>query len=249
MVAWYRHDIPRWRGGTASLTHEQYRLYHVICEQIYLEEEDVAAHVRSLAGLANMSERLATKIIEELVLVGKLSRSETGRLSQTRTKVELERVSNNRRVAKTGGVRSGEVRRNSNKNNDKNEATLHDGTKRPTNRLEKTREENKESSSAPNGAGHMDDWPEDYREQWWALYPRKLEKKAALAKLERIRKSGEVTWATMKAGVERYAAANSKLVDQRFVKHPTTWLSAGCWDDEDMFGTSSQVDDWRRAAG
>lgn len=89
----------------------------------------------------------------------------------------------------------------------------------------------------PAGAGLFtdavatSDWPKDYRERFWSLYPRRTEKKAALAKLDAIRKSGKVRWTVLIEGVARYARHMAGTED-RFIKHPTTWLNRGCWDDE-----------------
>lgn len=79
--------------------------------------------------------------------------------------------------------------------------------------------------------GRESDWPNDYREQFWKDYPRKTEKKAALAKLDATRKGGKVPWVTFITGVQRYAA-NVAGTEERYIKHPTTWLNRGCWDDE-----------------
>jgi hypothetical protein len=76
-----------------------------------------------------------------------------------------------------------------------------------------------------------DDWPKDYGDQFWQAFPRKTEKLSSMKKLATIRKSGIVTFADLMAGVKRYAEA-SKTTEQRYVKHPTTWLNAGCWSDE-----------------
>lgn len=80
-----------------------------------------------------------------------------------------------------------------------------------------------------SSAREADDWPADYREQFWKRYPRQIAKKAAIRKLEQVRKSGDVTFAALMAAVDRYAAANP---DPQFVKHPERWLNAGCWDDD-----------------
>lgn len=77
----------------------------------------------------------------------------------------------------------------------------------------------------------VSDWPSDYREQFWTNYPRRTEKKAAMAKLDAICKSAKVPWARFFGGVMRYAAQVSGT-EERFIKHPTTWLNRGCWDDE-----------------
>jgi hypothetical protein len=77
----------------------------------------------------------------------------------------------------------------------------------------------------------VDDWPSDFREHFWKAYPRKAGKALAIRKLEIIRKGGKVTFATLMAGVDRYASACLQIETQ-FQKHPATWLNAGCWDDD-----------------
>ena len=67
MVAFYKHDIAAWRGGTASLTHEQYRVYHVLVEQMMLDEGSILVHERMLAGLSNMSTRAFRSALDDLV--------------------------------------------------------------------------------------------------------------------------------------------------------------------------------------
>jgi hypothetical protein len=76
----------------------------------------------------------------------------------------------------------------------------------------------------------VNDWPKDFRERFWKTYPRKAGKAQANRKLETIRKSGEVTFTALMAGVDRYASACLQIETQ-FQKHPITWLNAGCWDD------------------
>jgi len=77
------------------------------------------------------------------------------------------------------------------------------------------------------------DWPKDYQDQFWRNYPRKTEKKAALAKLDAIRKSGTVRWAAVIGGLLRFVHhCKAQRTEERYMKHPTTWLNRGCWDDE-----------------
>lgn len=91
----------------------------------------------------------------------------------------------------------------------------------------------KPKAAKPQRPKPVSDWPPDYREQWWAVYPRKTEKKAALAKLDAIHKGGNVSWSRFMAGTNRYAMhIASNGTEERFVKHPTTWLNRGCWEDE-----------------
>lgn len=70
-------------------------------------------------------------------------------------------------------------------------------------------------------------WPADHREQFWAAYPNKVGKRAALTALERVRKL-DVPWATLMAGLSRYVGKT----DDRPWCHPTTWLNQDRWTDE-----------------
>jgi len=83
------------------------------------------------------------------------------------------------------------------------------------------------------------DWPKDYQDQFWRNYPRKTEKKAALAKLDAIKKSGTVRWAALIGGLLRFVQhVKATRTEERYIKHPTTWLNRGCWDDEHGPGES-----------
>lgn len=109
-------------------------------------------------------------------------------------------------------------------------------TSKTVDNIKKTRKtdaQNVPRDNAGQKPGHESDWPGDYPAQFWAVFPRRTEKKAAVAKLDAIRKSGKVTWSRFFAGVNRYAMhVASNNTEERYVKHPTTWLNRGCWDDE-----------------
>jgi hypothetical protein len=74
-------------------------------------------------------------------------------------------------------------------------------------------------------------WPPDYQSKFWAAYPRRVAKKAAMTALERVRRSGEVTFTALLAAVERYAASVA-MKDIQFVAHATTWINQGRWEDD-----------------
>lgn len=80
-----------------------------------------------------------------------------------------------------------------------------------------------------------DDWPEDYGEQFWKLYPpgRKGEKQAVMAKLARIRKSKLVTFAALMAGLQRFVDSRP---EPQFTPAPIVWLNKGRWDVEIVRG-------------
>lgn len=73
----------------------------------------------------------------------------------------------------------------------------------------------------------------DHRfDEFWSAYPRRLEKKGARAKFAAAVKAGADP-AQIVAGAKRYAAhCERERIEERYRKHPTTWLNNGCWDDE-----------------
>ncbi len=68
-------------------------------------------------------------------------------------------------------------------------------------------------------------------EAWWRQYPLKVAKDDARKAWNRIIAAGKATAAELQAGAMRYAAARAGQ-DQKFTKHPATWLTKGCWLDE-----------------
>lgn len=75
------------------------------------------------------------------------------------------------------------------------------------------------------------DWPEDYLELFWDLYPRRVAKKAAARALDKVRKAREVPFEVLIAAVKIYASA-VRGKDMQYIAHPATWLNAGRWDDD-----------------
>ena len=71
-------------------------------------------------------------------------------------------------------------------------------------------------------------WPRDYREKFWAKYPHKVGKAAALAKLERAAKTGRVTFENLMAGLDRYV----HKTDDRPWCNPATWIHQDRWLDQ-----------------
>lgn len=91
-------------------------------------------------------------------------------------------------------------------------------------------ETDSEQSRAADAAlvsGSQDDWPENFRDQFWKKYPHKIGRIRALELLAQTRKSG-VTWSDLIQGLDAYI--RSKPKDREWC-NPATWLSEGRWDD------------------
>lgn len=76
----------------------------------------------------------------------------------------------------------------------------------------------------------FNNWPADYREQFWLAYPRKVAKIDAMKALEKVRRRGDIPWETIMGAVGRYAA-HTHNETMKFIAHPATWLNGGRWDD------------------
>lgn len=110
MVGFYKHEISAWRNGTGALSDRAYRVYHVIIEEIMLNEGPIPLHERSLAGKANRSTRDFRAAIQELLTLKKIE-IENGYIDNLRTKIELDDILLNRKNASLGGKNSAKSRR------------------------------------------------------------------------------------------------------------------------------------------
>ena len=81
---------------------------------------------------------------------------------------------------------------------------------------------------------------EDFND-FWARYPRRIGKLAALAAYQKARKSG-VTQQQLLDGIGRYVANKPAYADWA---HPKTWLSQGRYLDEYDAPAVTPVDDIR----
>lgn len=75
-------------------------------------------------------------------------------------------------------------------------------------------------------------------DRWWGLVPRKVARQQALATWIKLSRglggpTGDLSlppWPVLERATQRWAEDASRQ-EARYVKHPSTWLSAGCWED------------------
>lgn len=95
MASFYKHHIMDWRSGTSGLSDRAYRVYHVIIEEIMLNDGAVPLHERSLAGKSNRSTRDFRAALDELVEAGKVIVKD-GFLHNPRAEAELDAIQKSR---------------------------------------------------------------------------------------------------------------------------------------------------------
>lgn len=67
--------------------------------------------------------------------------------------------------------------------------------------------------------------------EWYLMYPRKAGRQAARTKYGTVVK--RVGHEVLLTGLRRYLdELKCRPVEKEFIKHPATWLSKGCWEDE-----------------
>ena len=99
MVAWYKHDIPDWMDGTEGLDDGPYRVHHVVCQLIYLNEGPIALNEKGIAGRCNQSTRAFRAHLQVLLDQNKLTLID-GRLANSRPIPNSKR---SRKIARTPG--------------------------------------------------------------------------------------------------------------------------------------------------
>ncbi len=90
MVASYAHHIAPWMDGTESLPDGEYRVYHVVCQLIYLNNGPIILHESGIAGRCNQHVLAFRRYLAKLVERQKLMIGSDGKLSNRRAESELK---------------------------------------------------------------------------------------------------------------------------------------------------------------
>lgn len=146
---YYPMEYEAWDEGTDTLTLEQEGAYLRFCHMMYRRRKPVIDDKMVLARLWKCHPNKAVKLRSELIAAGKITLDGEGHLTNTRVTQELDRSETRARqkadAGKTGGTRSGVVRRNALENKEPNEA--HASANRTKGK------ESKGEYSEPNGSG------------------------------------------------------------------------------------------------
>lgn len=86
----------------------------------------------------------------------------------------------------------------------------------------------KPSSKNSFGARDFGDWPDDFQAVFWAIWPHKVGKPAAMKAIDRVRRNG-VSFDSLMTGVNRYI--RGKPPDRSWM-NPATFLNGDRWEDQ-----------------
>lgn len=175
---------------------------------------------KQLAALVGIPERDCTALLLELEGGGVFSREEDGTIFSRRMRRDAEKALKDKENGKGGG-----------------NPRLKAGVNPPDNppvkgevkaQIPEARYQMSEQKEPREAALVDDGWPDDYRKQFWDIWPNKVAKPKALMKLERIRKRG-VSWSALMDGVRRYI--RTKPPDRSWM-NPETFLNGERWNDQ-----------------
>jgi hypothetical protein len=106
--------------------------------------------------------------------------------------------------------------------------------------LEPSLEPKQEPNPEPKKRRKTAPWPADFREQFWALYPKRknTSRKAAWTRLEGLEREDRVEFSDVMAGLRIYAERmNAKVKQDRkneqFIAHAITWINQERWETEE----------------
>ncbi len=97
MVAYYQHDIAAWMDGTEGLSDGEYRVYHIICQLIYLKDGPIVMHETGIAGRCHQHVLAFRRHFASLIEKRKLLMLEGGKVTNRRASTELTRIADRRR--------------------------------------------------------------------------------------------------------------------------------------------------------
>lgn len=175
---------------------------------------------RTIARMTNGTESEVHELIAELEKNGVLSRDRRGVIYCRR----MVREEKNKRNGRLGAAATNL------KNKEKQNSPPAPSTDTDTDTKKEGVAEATPARSRKR-APRESDWPSDYVERFWRLYPKRADSGATETKLEVLHRQGKVEWAVMISGLMRYAAAVTGW-ERRYVKSPLVWLNKGCWLDE-----------------
>lgn len=164
MSDWYKMHPVDWNEGTDDLSLEQEAAYLRICHAMYVTGKPVADNKFIVAGLLRCNDRKASRLLDELVQAGKLTR-DCGCITNRRA---LEEISNRDRVSverksagSRGGVESANARSKALENNKHGQAIAQTLFEADKIREDKTEKEETSVSLKKRASRLPDNWQPD----------------------------------------------------------------------------------------
>lgn len=230
----YKMEFDAWDEGTIELTLEQEAAYLRLCHQMYRRRGPVPNSERLLCSIWRCHQNKARVLLRELIAAGKISTTPDGHLTNTRVtrEVDARETLGTRRshAGQTGGIRSGDSRRNALKSHVTDEAIASAPSKQnPPIREEERREEETHSRRVAKATPPTN----DKFEEFWREYPRRdgeNPKAPARKVFEALVKSGTDPTVIL-AGIRCAKTAHRDRIGTPYIPQAVKWLRDRRFDD------------------
>lgn len=139
--------------GYMGLSLEERGAYSTLLDYLYDRGEPLVGNIRLIAGYLDVSVRKAQSVVDSLVEKGKLTRLPDGRITNNRFEKERENdaktTDHMAEIGSSGGNKSAERRKKSNKNNGRKKATLETRSSYPDTRYQIPESKNLNNPETP----------------------------------------------------------------------------------------------------
>lgn len=219
---WFKFYASDWLAGTRGLTAAETGIYITLVSMMYERGAPIDMPAERLARLCGATVTNLKKAICTLIDEGKIFETEDGYWNK-RVECEVQKRSAKRQSAKANAERR--WGKSEQKQRDDNATALQthsndDATRKPDTRI---------TPKPPLGF-----------DEFWEKCPRKVGKgKARSAYISALKKTDAET---ILDGISRYSRQVSGK-DAQYIAHPSSWLNAERWEDEQTPAPSQQMDE------
>ncbi|WP_281407592.1 DUF1376 domain-containing protein [Mesorhizobium sp. B2-8-3] len=219
-MPYFRCFVGKWKDIVDRMSTSETATYLKLTLLMFQRGEPLPENTERLSRQCQMSRKLFASSLDQLIEEGVVIRTHDGLWSAL---VEEEFKFRNE-VAST---KANAANRRWEKRSEINGQTMHQDRNSNAGAMlkEETIRENREDAVASSNAAKGQALELEFGE-WWALYPNKIGKPAALKSFIAARK--KVDAETLVLGLRSYI--NSKPIDRAWC-NPTTWLNQERWDD------------------
>lgn len=235
-LPWFRCFPSALLGALAGLQADEGFVYTVALMRIYETGGPVIETARTLARRTGMTERRAAKALQELVALGKLTILPNGQIDAESTHDEIEWQHGMRSHNSAAGKSSAAKRAGKTQRNQRISST---SVEQSSNHIrEENKDEYSETTSLHTQRARKHEWPADYREQVWAIYPKRDDKKDSMAALDAVFKGDKIPFGVIVDGIKRLAA---HIEEPKYAPALHRWLKKELWTNEYRPRSASQA--------
>lgn len=230
---WHKRYHADALNGYMPLSLEERGAYTTLLDLLYDRGEPIPENERLLAGYFGVSVRKARAMVEALIQKGKIIRTGTGFITNSRFENELKTSRKRAENGAKGGRNRAENDKNGNEINDRTENGFKQTPKpqKPEARSQIDRDKSlsgeptiEQPFEAPDRTAEQERFPE-----FWAVFPCKVRMDLAEAAFmaAAIKTDAEV----IIDGAKRYAASRAGK-DGDYTQYPAKWLKERRWTDQ-----------------